>query len=117
MQYAIPARIHFLIRGRIKEKRKRKHFTQEVLAEHMGITVGYISQIERGTTRVNLDTLAQISNILECDIADLIASSNLTNSDYLTADITALLQQLNSSERNILYQLLLTYLTQKKIHP
>ena len=106
-----------LIGSRIKEKRKIKKYTQEVLAEHMNVTVGYISQIERGITRVNLDTLAQISNILECDIASLITSSNITNSDYLTTDITVLLRQLDSSERNILYQLLLTYLTQKKIHP
>lgn len=106
-----------LIGSRIKEKRKSKKYTQEVLAEHMNVTVGYISQIERGITRVNLDTLAQISNILECDIASLITSSNITNSDYLTTDITVLLRQLDSSERNILYQLLLTYLTQKKIHP
>ena len=104
-----------LIGTRIKNRRKSKHFTQEVLAEQMDVTVGYISQIERGITRVNLDTLAQISNILECDVADFISTSNTLNSDYLTADITLLLQQLSNSERNTLYQLLLTYLTQKNL--
>lgn len=49
-------------------KRKSQHKTQEMLAEAILVTVGYISQIERGITKVNLETLSNIAEILECDM-------------------------------------------------
>lgn len=36
---------------RIKNQRKTKDMTQEHFAEHMNVSVGYISQIERGITK------------------------------------------------------------------
>ena len=40
-----------LIGGRIKERRKARGMTQEQLAEALSVTVGYVSQMERGVTR------------------------------------------------------------------
>lgn len=57
-----------LIGRRIQQIRKEKGLTQDNLSEKINVTVGYISQIERGITKINLDTLAQIATILECDI-------------------------------------------------
>ena len=37
-----------IIGKRIKERRKICQITQETLAEKLGVSVGYISQIERG---------------------------------------------------------------------
>ena len=60
-----------LIGSRIKSKRKEKRMTQEMLAEALEVSVGYVSQVERGVTKISLDLLAEISGILECDIAFL----------------------------------------------
>ena len=49
---------------RIQARRKICNFTQENLAEKISVTVGYISQIERGITKVNLDTLSKIAESL-----------------------------------------------------
>ena len=44
---------------RIKQVRRSRDMTQERLAEALSVSVGYISQIERGVTKINLDTLAR----------------------------------------------------------
>lgn len=46
-----------IIGQRIKIKRKSIRKTQDHVAEALSVSVGYISQIECGVTKVNLDTL------------------------------------------------------------
>lgn len=48
---------------RIKGRRREQKRTQEWLAEQLQVSVGYISQIERGVTKVNLDTLSEIAPV------------------------------------------------------
>ena len=38
---------------RIKQVRRSRDMTQERLAEALSVSVGYISQIERGVTKIN----------------------------------------------------------------
>ena len=45
---------------RIKQVRRSRGLTQERLAEALSVSVGYISQMERGVTKINLDTLAAV---------------------------------------------------------
>ncbi len=60
---------------RIKDKRKALHQTQDHLAEALGVSVGYISQIERGVTKVNLDTLSKIATHLSCELSELLTGT------------------------------------------
>ncbi len=46
--------------------RKKKMLTQEELAEQTGLSVGFISQLERGITKPSIDTLSDICDFLEC---------------------------------------------------
>ena len=46
--------------------------TQERLAEALSVSVGYISQIERGVTKINLDTLAAVAAHLNCELSELV---------------------------------------------
>ena len=59
---------YVMIGKHIKKKRKEIGFTQERLAEKINVTVGYISQLERGITKVNLDTLAKIGTVLNTEL-------------------------------------------------
>ena len=52
---------------RIKQVRRSRDMTQERLAEALSVSVGYISQIERGVTKINLDTLAAVAAHLNCE--------------------------------------------------
>ena len=60
---------------RVKDRRRALHRTQEWLAEQIHVSVGYISQIERGVTRVNLDTLAEIADCLDCGLEELVTGA------------------------------------------
>lgn len=90
-----------LIGSRIKVARKRKDMTQEMLAERLDVSVGYVSQVERGITKISLDLLASISDILECDIAELVRASSTTSENYLSREITQNYDKLSNKERKL----------------
>ncbi|MCM1161020.1 MAG: helix-turn-helix domain-containing protein [Roseburia sp.] len=102
-----------IIGNRIQSKRKSKNLTQEQMAEHLDVTAGYISQIERGVTKINLDMLSSISEYLECDIVDFILGCNYPSINFYEDDIFHDYQKLSSSERRMLSLLLKTYLEHK----
>lgn len=72
-----------LIGGRIKTKRKAAGKTQEQLAEKLSVTVGYVSQLERGVTKINLDTLSEICSALNCDMSFFITGTATGENSYL----------------------------------
>ena len=66
--------INYRLIGRhIKAARKARRMTQEMLAEKMDVSLGYIGQIERGDKLLNLERLAQVCLILQVPIEDMIA--------------------------------------------
>ena len=95
-----------LIGNRIKKERLKKKITQEKMAEHLDVSVGYVSQIERGITKVSLDRLSEISDFLQCDMTIFLSGSSVNNTYYLLDDIEGLLRQFSSKDRLLLYQIL-----------
>lgn len=49
-----------IIGERIKNARKEKNMTQEKLAEQIGVSIAFLSRIERGNSQVNIKRLSQI---------------------------------------------------------
>lgn len=95
-----------LIGARIKSERARRGITQELLAEKLDVTVGYVSQVERGITKISLDLLAKISTLLECDIADLITNSAVNADGYLSDEITNDVRKLKSRDKKAVLALI-----------
>ena len=87
---------------RIKAQRQAKGTTQEHFAEHLDVSVGYISQMERGITKISLDRLASISDYLECEMSYLLEGVNSGSEDYLDKDFNNLYRRLSSYEKKIL---------------
>lgn len=56
---------------RIKQLRKNKKWTQEDLAEKIGLHSTYISRIELGKQFPSLEVLLKISQTFETDITEL----------------------------------------------
>lgn len=54
-----------LIGQRIKEVRTDKHFTQEYLANMIGVNTSHVSNIETNKVKVSLTLLVQICNALD----------------------------------------------------
>lgn len=60
-----------LIGLRIKELRKRKGLSQEVLAEKAETSANYLSRMERGTENPTLDMLIKISDALAVEMWEI----------------------------------------------
>ena len=90
-----------LLGSRIKSKRKERSITQEQLAESLGFSVGYISQLERGITKTNLETLARMSDLLCCEIEYFLCDSVTGNRHYLSGEFMDKFSSLNKNERQI----------------
>lgn len=61
---------------RIRNLRQLSNLTQEELAERANLTKGFISQIERDLTSISLDSLVQILDALDENIADFFRESS-----------------------------------------
>lgn len=57
--------------NRLRITRLAKGFTQEHLANELGIEISQISRIERGVINTSITTLYSISKVLNVDISEL----------------------------------------------
>jgi transcriptional regulator with XRE-family HTH domain len=55
----------------LRQLRLAKGFTQEQLANELGIEISQISRIERGIINTSVTTLYAIANILKIDVSQL----------------------------------------------
>lgn len=60
----------------IRLLRKRFKVTQDQLANHLGITQSYLSMLERGERRIDLDLAVKIAAALGCSVDDLIVKES-----------------------------------------
>jgi len=92
----------------IKSLRSSKKLTQAVLAEKAGISVIFLSSIERGTKYPKADILARIAKVLKVEVfelfkGDLVPSNNKDLVTHLSKDIT---KKVNSALDDIFKQYL-----------
>lgn len=102
-----------LLGSRIKTNRLIKGTTQEHFAEYMDVSVGYVSQLERGITKISLERLAVVSEYLNCDMASLLEGTISENRQYLSREFQELYEQLNVSEKKTLALLLKEYINNR----
>ena len=91
-----------LIGERIKNKRKEARLTQEQLAERLSVTVGYVSQIERGITKPNLEMLSEICVILNCTLPYLTDGVITEKKEYMIEELHETYGRLNDKNKALL---------------
>ncbi len=91
---------------RIQAKRKEQRKTQENLAEALSVSIGYISQVERGVTKISLDTLGKIAAYLNCDVAEFVSGATPLNSQYLLFDFEKKFLSLNDEQKKIILEII-----------
>ena len=89
---------------RIKQVRRSRDMTQERLAEALSVSVGYISQIERGVTKINLDTLAAVAAHLNCELSELVTGVSVLQGRYLEGELAQLVDQMDGRQRKMLLE-------------
>jgi transcriptional regulator with XRE-family HTH domain len=60
-----------LVGERIIAIRRKRHWTQEQLAEEMGVSVRYVQRIESGQENLTLRTLARLAEVFDIRVAEI----------------------------------------------
>lgn len=61
------------IKNKIKNIRELKNYTQEYMAEKLGVTQAGYSKIEKGKTSLSYEKLVEIGRILDVSVEDIIS--------------------------------------------
>lgn len=59
--------------GRIRKLRKSRGQTQEQLAQEAGVSDKYLSEVERGVSKVSVEVLDKVASGLNVELRDLLA--------------------------------------------
>lgn len=94
----------------IAERRHRAGLTQDKLSEAAGIAQASLSHIERGVVLPSLQRLAQLAELLDCRLVDLLAESGSGTADR-AARIHAKLATLDPDQQAAVEQIVDTAVT------
>ncbi len=72
---------------RIQVRRTEFGLTQEKLAEYIGVSPSFISEIERGNRICSINVLVNIADVLELNLDNLINGLNEKNADTTFSEI------------------------------
>lgn len=97
--------IRKLLGERIRELRKAKGYTQEQLAELVGVEPRHISRVEGGYSSPSIDRLAKVSEVLGVPIKDLFDFMHLNESDERLKDIDTAIKGMSEECQQILYKI------------
>ncbi len=92
---------------RISLYRKKKGLTQAVLSEMLGVSESYISQVERGSAKISLTRLDEISEVLSTDIVLLISDSVILSELSVNSEIFEIIKNWDKEKTDFLIRLLL----------
>lgn len=95
---------------RIAETRKEKHMTQEMLAEHAGISQIFISEIERGIKLPSLETFVAIVEVLGTSADYLLRDEIRAGEDFVFDELTKKLSGLTPRQRKAVTDIVDAYL-------
>jgi transcriptional regulator with XRE-family HTH domain len=99
------------VASQVREIRRARHLSQRQLASRMQVPRTYISKIENGKAIPTLGSLERLASALEVDVSQLVRDSRSRRdeevaailADPLLAEIAALLPQLDSLHRTLIY--------------
>lgn len=74
---------------RVRALRRQLGFTQEELAEKVGISASFLGHIERGTRVASLETLVALCNTLETTPEYLLSNSLASSASNVPEGLTA----------------------------
>lgn len=95
---------------KIKEQRKQHNYTQAKLAELVNVDDKHISCIESGKNFPSPDLIERIAKALKLEIKDLFEFNYLKPPEDLKKEIYSMLENLNSSNLQLVYKYIKTFL-------
>ena len=99
---------------KIREARRQKGLTQQMLAEAIGIGEVYISQIERGMKMPSLSLFVRIITALDISADYVLRDALPTGKDFVYAEVAELLDSLSPKQRRGAIDILDAYVSSLK---
>lgn len=91
---------------RIKIARIKKNFTQEAVADRIGVSPQHVSNIETGNSSVSLPTLVAIANMLSVSVDELLCDTVLTSKPIFEREAKDFFEDCNEYEVRVLVDVL-----------
>lgn len=95
---------HKLIGEHIRKMRVLKKLTQAELAELIGTSCPYLSQLETGHRKISLDILMRIANALEITTDSLLLGTNLIYEDRFQLSMIELFEDCSCYEKQVILE-------------
>lgn len=95
-----------IVGERIRYLRKNRGLTQEQLGEKVDLPQSYIGGIERGQKNISMETLERIIKALEVEPSVIFEQKKIDKKDILIDKITLKLKNRNSTEVEIINNLI-----------
>lgn len=95
---------------RIREARKAKGYTQEVLAEKADITVVFMGEIERGEKMPSIKVFIRLVNALGVSADYILRNEVDSGKTYVFDEITKSLEKLSPKQRKTAEDILSAYI-------
>lgn len=97
---------------RIKNARKRNGYTQAELAEHLGCSIQHISHVENGSTKMSIDFVLSLANLLKISLDELfIDNLPFLQKNLEENNLAELIRKCNDTEKDRLVKILTPILT------
>ena len=97
---------YYIIGQRIRKFRKAHSFSQEELAEKVGISTTHMSHIETVNTKLSLAVLVKTALALEVSTDDILFDQGTINRSNLTDQIMEVLDACTPQELIIMYDII-----------
>ncbi len=68
---------------RIKNLRNEKKYTLKYMSENTGLSIGFLSQLERGMTSVAVDSLSKIAALLDVELSSFFDTDTNINDSHI----------------------------------
>ncbi len=88
---------------RVRKRRAELNWTQEHLAQEIGVSTSFIGHIERGSRKASIDTLVLLANAMQISTDQLLGGS-LT----LSGELIKPVKKLTKNQKQAMMQMLTT---------
>ena len=91
-----------IIGSRIKKHRKSLKITQEELSEMLNISTSFESRVERGATKVSLELLTRISEVLGVALSYILTGAVDSTDTFLDEELGNIVKDFSAEQKRLL---------------
>ena len=88
---------------RVRARRMELNWTQERLAQEIGVSTSFIGHIERGSRKASIDTLVQLANAMEISTDKLLEGSLVVSNSLIKP-----VKRLTEGQKHVMRQVITT---------